>query len=250
MTEKVKIDEDLLIRYSKDISIDPELPFRLQKSQLFKKLGFPIKKTVPIPVNRKTKIRAVFAKFMKENLPFLIVTSPKPMLTCVPPLFKVNTEDIILYRDVYKNIESISSREIFLKIEELPQKSWIEFTENIWGGNTIAGRLLYASAEEQVLEIQKGVEIPDLGNDRMISPYFSMTLSFFEHNNSNNYRKTMSLSGFKRTDVQKIIDSLRECARGFESLRKIGRFPALEFGYTNKKGLQVIDVDWPRQWIY
>jgi hypothetical protein len=219
----------------------------LQKTQLFKALGFPVKKTIPIPIQDEEKIKTVFAEFLEKEIPFLIITSPKPMPTCIPPLFRVNTVNTVSYRDKFGNIELISPQQIFSKIKELPQKSWVEFTKNIWGGNTIAGRLLYASVEEQILEIQRGVEITEMDKNPLNS--FRSNLSFFEFSDPASAWKTSFQYGFKLREIRGIIESLKRCARGFESLLRIAKFPTVEFGYTNEDGLLVIDVDWPSQYI-
>jgi hypothetical protein len=247
MSGNIKIDEDLLVKYSKDVPIDAELPFRLQKTQLFKAFGLPVKKTVPIPIQESEKIRIVFSEFLEKEMPFLIVTSPKPMLTWIPPLFRIDRAETVIYRDRFGNIELITPQQIFIKIKELPPKSWVEFTKNIWGGNTIAGRLLYISIEEQILEIQRGVEIAEMDRNPMKS--FRARLSFLEFSEPAVSQKLAYQCGFKTKEISGIIESLQKCVYGFEGLLRIAKLPTVEFGYTDKDGLLLIDVDWPSQYI-
>ena len=246
----LKIDENILMKSIKVNSIDSELPFRLQKTQLFKELGFPVKKTIPIPIKEEEKIEKEFEKFQESEIPFFIITSPKPMLTRVPPLFRIDVANAIIYRDWYENVMPINQKGILDKIRLLPQKSWVEFTKNIWGGDTIAGRLAYASEEEQVLEIQKGVDIPEI--DRSPDASFRITLSFFECpgflRDARLKEETLQKLGFEQYEIKKIIYSLRKYSPGFEGLKQVANLPVLEFAFTKQNGLLVIDADWPTQY--
>jgi len=242
---RAKIDEEFLFGWP---GINYELPFRMQKAQLLRNIGFPVKKTIPVPICEQEKIKEEFDAFIEKSIPFFILTSPKPMLTRIPPLFKVISREVIFYRDWNDNVVSIEPEEIFLKIDLLPPKSWVEFTENIWGGENIAGRLTYVSMMEQILEIQKGVEIKEI--DRNPNATFGTELSFFELPSSiHDKYKLARRTGFLWSEVETIIRKLSSFYSGFRILKQISDFPTLEFAYT-KRGLLVIDVDWPSQYVF
>ena len=245
---RVRINEDILTRCS---GVDSTLPFRLQKRQLFKNLDFPTdKKIVSMPVQDESKIRKTLSEFVEDKdgeREFLIITSPKPMLTWIPPLFRVNREEkLVVYRDEQGNIQSIELQQILIKIRKLPPKSWVEFGRHLWRKDTTAGRLVYVSAEEQILEIQKGVEIPAI--DKNPTASFRATLSFFELAGLLDERKLAHCTGFEWHEVKRMVYCLGEHYQGFEDLRRIANLPALEFAYTKHDGLIVIDVDWPAQY--
>lgn len=253
-TRKVKINEDLLLRCSKNTGIDPNLPFRLQKRKLFENLGFPVdKKIVSIPIKDERKIDETLQKFMErreENKEeFLIITSPKPMQTWIPPLFRIDRETgTVNYRDECGNWEEIELSEVLIKIRNLPPESWVEFARYLWWKDTIAGRLAYVSTEEQILEIQKGVEIPEI--DKNPSATLSLSLSLFEPTDRFRYSRKIQESKFEAYEVKSIIDSLGKHYNGFEGLRKVANLPTIEFAYTRQEGLIVVDVDWPAQYRF
>ena len=169
------------------------------------------------------------------------------MATWIPPLFRINRkEQSVVYRNEQGNIQSIELPEIFIKIKDLPPKSWVGFARYFWGKDTIAGRLVYLSGEEQVLEIQKSVEIPEM--DKNPTATFRATLSFFELPGSFKERKLAYQTGFEWYEVERIVHCLGEHLQGFEGLKRVANLPALEFAYTKQEGLIVTDVDWPAQY--
>lgn len=249
-TKRVRINEDILWGYP---GIDPTLPFRLQKRKLFEKLGFPVdKKIVSMPVQDEAEIKKTLIEFMEgkyDEEEFLIITSPKPMVTWIPPLFRVNRrEKSIVYRDEVGNIQPITLPEIFIKLKSLPSESWVTFGRYLWGKNTIAGRLVYVSKEEQILEIQKGVEIPEM--DKNPTATFGSALSFFELPYSFEKKKLAYQTGFEWSEIREIVHCLSEHLQGFEGLKRVANLPAIEFAYTKQRGLIVIDVDWPPQYRF
>ncbi|MBU3957198.1 hypothetical protein KKI19_02935 [Patescibacteria group bacterium] len=116
------------------------------------------------------------------------------------------------------------------------------------GPTTIAGRIIYFSFAEQLIEIQKGVMAHDIGQEREKFPYLNVDLQFFEISDRIEYGHLLLQSGFKKTEVDGIISCLAKYAKGFESLKNISRLPTLEFAYTVERRLVVVDVDWPRQY--
>lgn len=244
---RMRIDEDLLSRRSMGVSIDSQLPFRLQKTQLFKALGLPAKQTYPVSVKQEKEIESALEIFLKKRWPFFIVSSPKPMTTIIPPLVRINSAEAIIYRDTQGKSEPIELGSVLDKLNELPQNSWVEFTQNIWGHKTIAGRFLYVSPEEQILEIQRGVEPAELGRNR--AGFFSIRCDFYRPANRIGLGKALHESDFSLNELRSILDCLADHNSGVEGLKRVGDLPTLEFGFTEQEGLQLIDADWPSQFI-
>jgi len=243
-----KYIEDFFVKHSKEIFVNPDLPFKLQKRELLKKLGFPLDNNVLISPQRQQEIKRVFKEYLK-HLPFLIGVHLKPMNTYRTPFFLIEREKISYY-DEFGNRRFVTQEEIFHEIKTfIPHLCWIEFVKSIWAPSTIAGRLVYISSIEQIIEIQKGIISKELGNERNKYPYLCLNLNFFNVNfKENKYTHLLLNSGFERAEVDDIIFSLRKHRREFEILERIAALPTLEFGYLKDRKLIVIDVDWPSQY--
>ena len=243
----MKYNENFLVKKSKEILIDSRLPFKLQKRELLEELRFPLDDNVLLPIQDHERIKLLFEKHIRK-IPFLIGVHLNLMTTHITPFFLIGKDRIIKYRDGFGNYQFISQKEMFNKIKRFSsQCGWVEFINSIWNPMTIAGRIIYFSSIEQLIEIQKGVVPTELGNNRTKSSYLTIKLLFFgldpqEKNNLNKF-------SFKETEVNNLISSLRRYRRGFETLKRIDNFPTLEFGYTEKNRLIVVDVDWPNQYM-
>ena len=247
MIKKTKYDENFFVKKSKEILIDSNLPFKLQKRELLKKLRFPLDDNVLILVQDGEKARFVFKKYIKKT-PFLIGIHLKSMATHITPFFLIGEDKIIKYRDGFGKYQIINQEKMFDKINKLSsQHGWLEFTDSIWSPTTIAGRIIYFSSIEQLIEIQKGVVPSEIGNNREKFPYLatkllSFSLGLQEKNNLSN-------PGFKKTEIDNLVFFLKKYRRKFEILKRIADLPTLEFGYTTKNGLIVVDIDWPSQYL-
>ena len=249
MRKKIRYDEDFFLKYSKEIQVNSELPFKLQKRELLEKLGFPLDKSLLIPIGNYEKIREILLEH-KIKKPRLIGIHLKPMPTYITPFFIIR-ENKIEHRDEFGNVEIVDLEEAFRKIKkysEYSQKSWIEITNLIWGPETIMGRVIYFSKLEQIIEIQKGVMPEQLGNERKKFPYFTSELLLFQIPETS--KEKISCAGFKKEEIDNIINSLKKHKTKFEVLRRIANLPTLEFGYVNKRRLIVVDVDWPNQYQF
>jgi hypothetical protein len=247
--KKVRYDEDFFLKHSKEIQVDSNLPFKLQKRELLQKLGFPLDTSLLIPIKDHEKIPQILLKIKKEK-PILIGIHLKPMPTYITPFF-IFRNDKIEHRDEFGNIKIVTLEEMLKKIKDYflySQKSWIEITNLIWSPTTITGRIIYFSALEQLIEIQKGVMPDQLGNEKEKLPYFTTNLFLFQL--PNDFARKISSSGFKKEEIEKVISSLRQHKRKFEALKRIANLPTLEFGYIEKRGLIVVDIDWPTQYTY
>lgn len=247
MRERVKYDEDFFSKYSREILVNKDLPFKLQKRELLEKLGFPIDDTRLLPM--RDCVHDQIAELVKSNegTVFLIGIHLKPMTRIYTPFFIVE-EGGVKHRDELGKIQIITQEEMFEKIKKFPPQTWLEITRLLWGPTTTAGRLIYFSFAEQLIEIQKGVMPQNIGREREQIPYFKADLQFFEISDKIEYGHLLLQSDFKKADVESIISSLARHAQGFESLRNISRLPTLEFAYTVERGLVVVDVDWPEQY--
>lgn len=247
MRERVKYNEAFFSKYSRKILVDESLPFKLQKRELLEKLGFPIDDTQLLPM--RDCVHDQIAELVKSNegTVFLIGIHLKPMSAIYTPFFIVE-EGRVRHRDELGRIQIITQEEMFEKIKKFPSQTWLEITRLLWSSTTIAGRLIYFSSAEQLIEIQKGVMPHNIGQEREQFPYFKADLQFFEISDKIEYGHLLLQSGFKKAEVESIISCLASYTRGFESLKNISRLPTLEFAYTTEKGLVVVDVDWPEQY--
>ncbi|MHA1657497.1 MAG: hypothetical protein ACTSUT_00020 [Promethearchaeota archaeon] len=246
MIRRTKYDENFFVKKSKEILIDSSLPFKLQKRELLKKLRFPLDDNVLVLVQDQKKTRLVYREYVKK-IPFLIGIHLKSMTTHITPFFLIGEDKIIKYRDGFGGYQIISQEEMFNKINKFSsQHGWLEFTDSIWNPTTIAGRIIYFSSIEQLIEIQKGVVSSEIGGNREKFPYLTAKLLFFslEFQEKNN----LSNLGFKKIEVDSLIFSLKKYRREFEILKRIDNLPTLEFGYTVKNGLTIVDIDWPGQY--
>ena len=248
MKERVKYDENFFVKYSKEIPLDFSLPFKLQKRQLLEKLGFPIDKSLLIPVVNLNQIRITLSEWFKKNTSFMIGLHLNPLPTCVTPFFLIGErKKKIKYHDEMGAEKIVTRKQILKKINEISPKSWVEFIKPIWGPTTIAGRMIYFSSDKQLIEIQKGVFPDKIGNDREKFPYFTVELEFFQID----FRNQSRLGNLEIREVKSVIRSLEKHLQGFENLLRIAEMPTLELGYMQQdKKLVIIDIDWPRQYQY
>ena len=168
----IVMNECFLANAGSKYGIDLSLPLRLQKRALLKALGFPgDPKLNGCRACEVNKVKQFFAEYCAEGYPFLIIVSEKPMHTLVPPLFVVNGSDSVQWRDDQDTKQTISADEALVAISQYPQTTWVEFTPRPWNERTIAGRLIYISMDNQVLEIQQGTVPAKLINDRQLPTY-------------------------------------------------------------------------------
>ena len=250
--------EEFLIRNASRFDIDSSLPLRLQKRQLLGLLGFSNNKAlVSCRASDKQRIENLFQEYSDKGFPFLILVSEKPSRTIVPPLFTVKGRNEIIWRDD-KNVKSNISYAQFLDIiSGYDPPTWLEFSNYIWGHNTIAGRLAYINAEQQIIELQLGV-IPSqlLAPDRQGNfPVYDGSLSFFELSRSDYWQHIARLRSLGHDPlsfnvVRKIIEELgSRYFMGWQELVKIAPLPTLEFGVdTTDWKFTFIDIDCPSQW--
>jgi len=246
--KRVRYNEDFLVKYSSEVPVTSSLPFKLQKRELLEKLGFPFDKSLLMSIRDYKQIEQIISEYSK-NTPFLIGIHLKPMSTYITPFFLIDRNGI-KYRDEFRNIQFITQEEMFEKIRGYHQQSWIEFVKVIWGPATIMGRMIYISLSEQIIEIQKGVMPDNLGENKEKFPYFTTELYFFEMSYKVECRYLLLSSGFKKIEVDNVVNSLAKYINEFEALKRIANLPTLEFGYTIDRGLIVVDVDWPSQYQY
>lgn len=252
------LDEEFLVRNTSRFDIDSSLPLRLQKRQLLGLLGFSNNKAlVSCLASGKQRIENLFYEYSDKGFPFLILVSEKPSRTIVPPLFTVKERNEIIWRDD-KNVKSNISYTQFLDIiSGYDPPTWLEFSNYIWGSNTIAGRLVYINAEQQIIELQLGVVpsqllAPDHQGDLLV---YSGPLIFFDLNQRDYWQNIARLRSLGHNPlsfyvVRKIIRELSDWySIGCQELVKIASLPTLEFGVnTTNWEFIFIDIDWPSQW--
>ncbi len=241
-----KYQEDFL--QARGVKVDSSLPFKLQKRRLLEKLGFPIDDNVIVSADNQSELEKVFTEFTSRG-PFLIGVHLKPMRTFVTPFFLVSEEGIT-YRNENDIDEEVSREKVFGIIRKFSSRdAWIEFVELIWSSTTIAGRLIYFSSRQQLLELQEGVSPKELGNNRERFPYFTQQLQDFRMSTGSNGFDQFSVNSVcLRRKASSIISVLQSHRYSFRALRRIAKMPTVEFGYLRNRRLVVIDVDWPDQY--
>ncbi len=247
------MNEYFLVNASK-YGIDPSLPLRLQKRALLRILGFPDNSNLKACRSCDSKrVGQLFNEYSARGYPFLIIVSEKPMYTLVPPLFVVSDSDSVQWRDNQGVKRTITASKALKIINGYSETTWLEFTPDIWGKQTIAGRIIYTSAESQTLEIQQGTIPANLINDRQLPTYVG-ELSFFEVtrqgylDDSRRLREAGYLNICSFGVIRSICREMPPIA-SFEELCLISRFPTLEFVFTETGRLMAIDIDWPAQYI-
>ncbi len=250
----IVMNECFLANAGSKYGINMSLPLRLQKRALLRTLGFHGDPNLKACRSCESKrVEQLFSEYSARGYPFLIIISEKPMHTLVPPLFVVNASDSVQWRDDQDAKRSISASEVLMIIGKYPETTWVEFAPRPWNDRTIAGRLIYTSMENQVLEIQQGTVPAKLLNDRQLPTYVG-ELSFFEAtrrgylDDSRRLREMGHLNICSFTTVKNICRAMPPMI-SFEELRFISRFPTLEFVFTETGWLMAIDIDWPAQYI-
>jgi len=250
----IVMNECFLANAGSNYGIDLGLPLRLQKRALLKALGFPgDPKLEGCRSCEADKVKRLFEEYSTKGYPFLIIVSEKPMRTLVPPLFVVNGLDSVQWRDNQGAKQTISADEALAVINQYPQTTWVEFTPRPWNERTIAGRLMYTSMENQVLEIQQGSVPAKLINDRQLPTYVG-ELSFLEGTKRGYLDDSRRLqeAGYLNICTFSVVRSICRAMppiNSFEELRLVSRFPTLEFAFTETGRLMAIDIDWPAQYI-
>ena len=253
----VVLEENFLVREGNRFNLDPSLPLRLQKRGVLKLLGFPGNNNlVSCEAVDAGVVDSLFERYADAGFPFLILVSGKPSLTIVPPLFFVRGGDEIVWRNDKNEKRIVSHREAMRIISGYRPGTWLEFSDYIWGPETMAGRLAFISDGEQIIELQRGV-IPSqlLLRDCEVRPAYSGSLSYFELT-TQSYREAGILlrdAGYSNVLTMWAVRSVasvlgRRHFRGFEELAKVAPMPTLEFAITSSQAFVSIDIDWPSQW--
>ena len=250
----IVMNECFLANAGNKYGFDLSLPLRLQKRVLLKALDFPGDPKLKVCRSCETgKVEQSFGEYGAQGYPFLIIVSEKPMRTLVPPLFVVSGSDSVQWRDDQGAKQVISADEALAVIGQYPQTTWVEFTPRPWNEHTIAGRLIYTSIENQVLEVQQGAVPAKLINDRQLPTYVG-ELSFLEGtrrgylDDSRRLREAGYLNICSFGVVRSICRAMPPMG-SFEELRLVSRLPTLEFAFTETGRLMAIDIDWPAQYV-
>lgn len=250
----IVMNECFLANAGSKYDIDLSLPLRLQKRALLKALGFPgDPKLKGCRSSEAKKVKQFLDEYCSEGCPFLIIVSEKPMHTLVPPLFVVNSSDSVQWRDDQGVKQVISTDKALAVIGQYPQTTWVEFTPRPWNERAIAGRLIYTSMDNQVLEIQQCTVPAKLINDRQLPTYVG-ELSFLEVtrrgylDDSRRLREIGYLNICSFGVIRSICRAMPPMG-SFEELRLISRLPTLEFAFTETGRLMAIDIDWPAQYV-
>lgn len=248
------MNEYFLANAGSKYGIDMSLPLRLQKRALLRALGVLGDPNLKACRSSETgKIKQLFKEYCGLGCSFLIIVSEKPMPTLVPPLFVVNNLDNVQWRDDQGTKQIVPANEALAIVEKYPSTTWVEFAPIPWGERTIAGRLIYTSTENQVLEIQQGTVPAKLINDQQLPTYVG-ELSFLEVSQRSYLEDSRRLRGVGYLNICSFYTVRSICREmppmdRFEELRLISQLPTLEFAFTETGQLMAIDIDWPSQYI-
>jgi hypothetical protein len=250
----ITMNEGFLESAGSKYGIDITLPFRLQKRALLSVLGFPSNLKLKMCRCHDTKeVERLFGEYGVQGYPFLVIISEKPMSSLVTPLFVVNSSHNVHWRDNRGNKNLITTNKALSIIQTYSTNTWLEFSPYIWGIRTIAGRLIYTTQDNQILEIQQGTFLPNLMDDQQLPTYMGK-LSFLDlklHRYLEDSRHLQSIGYSTICPFSAVRDICKKMPliTSFEKLNCISQFPALEFAVMETGQLITIDVDWPSQWI-
>lgn len=251
-------DELFLVKNAHHYPVETTLPFRLQKRGMLSHLGFPRdKQTILCLAQQQKLVLENYSNFQEEfGYPFLILVFEMVMHTAIPKLFIVNAADSILWRDDSGTVQEVSYTECVSIIAGFADGTWIEFAQNMWTPDVVAGRLLYLDRATQEIELQQGVRPAELVNRRDIPTYYGHVESFWME--SYEYRsqvRALRAAGYNTQlswgVVKSVLGELSAHAAAFRQLREIARMPTLEFAFLpSSRKLVCVDIDWPGQWLH
>lgn len=248
-------DENFFVSRRLGVDINKNLPLRLQKKELLEKIGLPVdEKRILCKVGNGDEPKANFDRLISQEKPFLIVVSENPIRSPIPPLFKIESSTKILWRNGAGEIHDIEAQDIQERLQELGPKSWVEFVDELWGKDVIAGKLVYINSEEQRLELQKDTTPAGILRSKN-SPVFTIETKL----PITNYEYRTSVGELQRAgyddilsfqDVQSVVEEMSAYLPNISKLAKVSPLPTLEFAFLNNHKLIFIDVDWPSQYKF
>ncbi len=248
------MDENFLVDAGSRYRIDKNLPYRLQKRELARTLGFPSNDRLKAcNSSEHERVEELIAECCALGYPFLIIVSEKPMATLVPPLFTVNGVNSVNWRDCRGEKCRITVDAASRIIRDYPKDTWLEFSPLLWNPLTIAGRLAYMSSVRQVLEIQQGTLPAKLIDDKKLLTYMGelnfLDLERCQYLESRRWLESRGYPVCPFNIVRFVCKRLQPLFSGLEALLDIAKIPTLEFALTETNQLIVVDIDWPEQFI-
>lgn len=262
MTEKTTdtyITNQNFLSSKVDMEFIEGLPFRLQKRVILEKVGLPLDhERKPFKINDGEEVLKEFDQDVSKKKPFLIVISENPIKSVVPPLCWVKSGSDITWRDGSDQTSKINRKGLAKRLKELGPESWVEFADELWGENTIAGKLVYISENKQRLELQKNTtpagilrskDSATFSIETKLDADFPMSISDYKE-----AKLSLQKSGFDNIltldEVRSVFESISNYLRGVSMLNDISPMPTLEFAFTNSHKIIFIDVDWPDEYKY
>ncbi|MFA6198240.1 MAG: hypothetical protein WC734_03765 [Patescibacteria group bacterium] len=247
--------DDFLVSHSREFGIDLALPIRLQKRALMRGLGLPSDgEPCAVSVSDQDQVSRIYHDHLAHGEAFLVIVSEKPMLTAVPPLFQIQSDHTVEWRDDQGRKRIIDQGRALQEILKLRPATWVEFTPVIWGPESIAGHVLYLDGDRQVLEMQRGVLPNKILFDRQLPAYTGelqqFTLDYSDYiEASYRLREVGYANILPATVIRSICHTLQSHSYAFAQLARIAPMPTWEFALLPDGRLVSVDIDWPSQWL-
>jgi len=254
-TMAVMIDEHFLSGAGSEYDIDSDLPIRIQKRALLAALGFPGNPNLKgCRSDDDRTIARLLEEYSARGCPFLVIVSEKNPTSLIPPLFTVVGKDAVTWRNDRGQKNFISLQQARTEMNGYNPGTWLEFSPCLWGERVCGGRILYESAKEQILEVQRGTIPANLMDNKDLPTYMGGT-NFLDIERYRYLEASMFLKelGYKTilpfSLVRHICKKMQPLFSGFERLRAISQKPTFEFAFTETGQPISIDIDWPEQCI-
>lgn len=222
---------------------DDGRPMRLVKRGILLDAGLPIDDslhtfTAPAEVSQ-------IVDHLGGHLPQLLVLSlPGPYH--LPPFYSVDAQGRVNRRDIDGAPPPQDLTALAAELRQLPDGTLIDLVAPLWEDGVVAARFMYASEREQRLEAGVRCQPREIGLSHA-GPSIQWMLDGF---------LPVSADSVGGAPTPELLDAgvhLLRCmadhADGMRRLAEVAPYPTLEMAYHPRRGVIVIDLDWPAQWV-
>jgi hypothetical protein len=226
----------------KFVGYDDRLPMRLLKREILSDARMPLDdslQTFTAPDDVDSIVGA-----LRERAPRLVVLSlPGPYH--LPPFYNVAVDGRITRRDIDSLDPPRDLEEMAEELRALPERTLVDIVDPIWEEGVIAARFMFVSSAEQHLEAgircqPREIGLPGAG------PSVHLALEGFRPESLAVAGETVPRDLLE--GVVAILSAMSEHEHGLLYLAQLGDYPTLEMAFHPRRGVIVIDLDWPVQW--